>query len=95
METPKATCENCGKRTDISEATAYKQMKIKCQVAMEELKFSEKGRMRTRKNKAGQINAMHLMIKKLYQLLNPGQREKATQLSQELRDEFKHIERMN
>ena len=93
MKTPKAKCENCGKMTDISESTVYKQMKVKCQVATEELKSSEESRKKVRRQRAGDMNAMHICIKRLYELMTKEQKEKAAKISQQLRGEIKKIEK--
>lgn len=95
MEAPKTKCKYCGKLIDISESKKYKEMRVKCQVAVEELRESNKSMNKLRRHKVGQILAMHLMIKRLYELMTPEQRKKASRLSQQLRDEFKKIERMN
>jgi len=94
METPKSQCKNCGKMTDISESKTYVQMKIKCQVTVEELKDSNSLRKKLRIHRAAEMNAMHIMIKRLYEIMTLEQRKEAFELGQSLRDEFRHIQKI-
>lgn len=91
----KTKCRNCGKMTDISESKAYLQMRAKCQYAVEKQKMSSKNMALVRKQKIGQITAMHLIIKRLYNIMTPKQRKEASMRSQILRDEMRRIDNLS
>ena len=90
-----AKCEHCGKITNISTSHTVRNMKVQNQVLSEELNMSNKERVLMRKQHAGMVASMHVIIKRLYDLMTPEQRTQASEYSQELREEFKKIKKSN
>ena len=89
-----AKCQHCNKITDITMSDTIKKMRVQKQALEEELQEAHMNKNRIRKHKIGQIQAMHIMVKKLYDLMTPEQRTTAYGYSKELRDEFNKIKKI-
>lgn len=88
-----ATCQHCGRITDITTCSAMNGMRVENQALQEEIHETAQLLNRARRMKTGQVLVLHVLIKKLYELMSPEQRAKAAQHSQLLRDEIKKIEK--
>lgn len=87
-------CQKCGEITDITMSEAVQKFINLRQTLEEELNDTNKRRFILRKQKVGQIRGMHILIKQLYDIMTPEQRTKAREFNQQLRDEFKRIEKL-
>lgn len=89
-----AKCQKCGEITDITMSDAIQKFKSQRQFSEEELNDLNKRRQILRKQKIGEVRAMHILIKQLYEIMTPEQRTKAREFNKSLRDEFKRIEKL-
>ena len=90
---PSATCQHCGKVTNIQFSNNWRQIVSKYKSASEMNKFKEVQIRKILVMKNGQIQAMHKIIAKILELLNNKQKEKVKKISQEMRDELKKFEK--
>ena len=88
-----ATCKHCGKVTNISESKDVKALVVHHTTLKEEIRLREGNLKRLHMVKNGQVQALHSMIGKLWDLLNPTQRSMAMKLNQSFRDEVNKLKK--
>lgn len=91
---PSATCQHCGKVTNISLSHCYRQLVSKNKTLSELNKTLLNNLHKWMNIKNGQIQAMHLTISRLILLLNDNQKVKAKKISQEMREAIKKAEKV-
>lgn len=89
-----ATCQHCGKSTNIDLSKDVQKMLVIIKSQKEELRVLNKGVSKLRRSKNGQIQAMHKSIAQLWGLLTPTQKNQAFKISSQLRDEIKRIAKL-
>ncbi len=86
---PSATCQHCGKVTDIQKSHSYRALVTQNKVLKGELKLHIENNHKILLVKNGQIQAMHKAIFQMRELMTSEQLEKAKKISQWLREELK------
>ena len=86
-----ATCQHCGKSTNISMSKDVNAMVVQNRTLKEVVRLKENNLRRVHAAKNGQIQAMHKMIGQIMELLTPEQKEKVKKLNQPIKDEIKRL----
>jgi len=90
---PCAKCQHCGKITDIQLSHDYRNLVSQNKTQKEALKFTENTMRRIHTMKNAEVQLLHKKIKLLLDLMTPKQKEKASEISQEMREELKRVEK--
>ena len=91
---PSAICQHCSKVTGIQFSGDFRRLVSKNRTLSEINKTLRKEWHNWMNIKNGQIEAMHKMISGLLQLVPEKEKKKAKELTQEMRDEIRHVERV-
>lgn len=91
---PGATCQHCGKMTDIQMSSAYRNLVSQNKTLKEEVKARDMTMGRLRQMKNSQIQAMHGVVKRLVDLMTEEQKKEAKKINQFMRDELKNAEKV-
>lgn len=86
-------CEKCNQEIEISSSKAIQGLLTQNQALHEELGSVQRRMFLLRKQKIGQVRALHGMIKRIYAIMTPEQRTQCFEMQQDLRDEMKKIQR--
>ncbi|MEK6881152.1 MAG: hypothetical protein AABY22_16145 [Nanoarchaeota archaeon] len=91
---PCATCQHCGKVTDIQLSGDYRSLIVQNKTLKEALKFTQDTQRRIHIMKNSEVQLLHKKIKQLIDLMTPEQQEQARKISQEMREELKKVEKI-
>ncbi len=90
---PSAICQHCRKVTNIQFSNDFRKLVARNRTLSEVNKTLSADWRRWMNIKNGQIEAMHKMIARLVELIPEEQKEKAKEITHEMRDEIKYAEK--
>ena len=90
---PSAICQHCKKVTNIQFSSDFRKLIVRNRTLSEINKTLTEDWHRWMNIKNGQIEAMHKMIAWLVELIPEEQKKNAKEITHEMRDEIRHIER--